>query len=59
MKTLIEFELEAFLVPDFVTTKRSPISGMESMTLSLKSLDSKTLEDLCSQFRAAVFRKAA
>lgn len=59
MKTSIEFDLEPFPVPDFVSTKRNFTSGVvDSVSLSLKSLDKKTLEDLCAEFRAAVLKKA-
>ena len=58
MKTSIEFELEPFPVPDYVNTKHSNNSKMDSVSLPIKSLDTATLEELCTQFREAVFRKA-
>lgn len=58
MKTTIEFDLEPFAVPDCVNTKRDPRADMSSTTLPLKSLDSLTLDRLCTEFRNAVFRKA-
>ena len=58
MKTSIEFELEPFSVPEYVNTKHSNKSKMDSVSLPLKSLSVATLEELCTQFRATVFRKA-
>ena len=58
MKTSIEFELEPFSVPEYVNTKHSNNSKMDSVSLPLKSLSVATLEELCLQFRQAIFRKA-
>lgn len=58
MKTSIEFELEPFTVPDFVNTKHSNSSKMDSICIPLKTLSTEALEELCTEFRIAVFRKA-
>jgi hypothetical protein len=58
MKTTIEVELQPFQTPNFVRVK-GKIGGMqETHCYPLSFLDPYTLEKLCDQFRAEVFRKA-
>lgn len=60
MKATIEIELKPFTVPNFVTpvpkTGRQDTEGTHSIPLS--DLDARTLEQMCDEFREAVFTKA-
>jgi len=57
MKATIEIDLEAFSVPNFVRTK-SLSNDEEGTAISIKDLDPLTLDRLCNEFRAQVFKKA-
>jgi len=63
----IEFELEPWLVPNFVRVVSKPIpkeTGIANYTLkdpiaiSLEDLETSTLCQLCDEFRTRVFSKA-
>ena len=62
MKAKIEIELQPFQVPNFVLAvpgTRSREDGFtEAAKFALSELSALTLEDLCDQFRAEVFKKA-
>jgi hypothetical protein len=58
VKAKIDFELKPFTVPNFAITERDPRLEIEETSLPLKALDSDTLDRLCNDFRAAVFKKA-
>ncbi len=55
----IEFELNPFKVPDSVTVKSKPRPRQEGFAnpvhFSLIELSVETLDELCKEFRAAVF----
>jgi len=62
MHTKIKVELVPFKVPNFVIAMGEPGAERDglmcSMAVSLSELDSETLNVLCSDFRAEVFKKA-
>lgn len=58
MKAKIDFSLRPFTVPNFVITERDPARDMDEVSIPLQTLDSETLDRLCRDFRAAVFKKA-
>lgn len=62
MKATLEVTLKPFTVPNFVLVEEAPVSRGEGFSPSegipLSALDSLTLDRLCNQFRAEVFKKA-
>ena len=62
MKANIELELQSFTVPNYVLVKEKPgrreEGFQEGMKFHLSELDSLTLDKLCNDFRAEVFKKA-
>ena len=62
MKTMIEIELQPFMVPNYVLTVQPPHPKQdgiqETPKYSLADLDPNTLDRLCDEFRDAVFKKA-
>jgi hypothetical protein len=62
MKASIEVELQPFTVPNYVLTVQPPRPKQEGIVetpkLALPDLDSDTLNQLCRDFRNAVFEKA-
>lgn len=62
MKATLQVELQPFQTPDFVHAVSKPAlkqQGMqESPRYPLSDLDPMTLDRLCDDFRAEVFRKA-
>ena len=60
MKATLQFELQPFVVPNFVRRKASGIElgREEEMTFPLSDIDALTLDRLCEQFRNEIFRKA-
>jgi len=59
MKTTIEVDLKPFPVPNFVMENR-PKAAHEAdpegtLKFRLNDLDSKTLDDLCEQFKTGIF----
>ena len=62
MKATIEIELQPFTTPNFVLAVSKPgmkQDGMQELpSYPLSSLDSWTLDKLCSEFRDEVFKKA-
>ena len=62
MKASVEFELQPFNVPNYVLVKEEPGQKQdgfkEGRKFHLRELDSVTLDELCWEFRDAVFKKA-
>ena len=62
MKATLQVELQPFQTPNFVRAVVSPglkQDGMQELpAYPLSDLDSETLDKLCNDFRAEVFRKA-
>ncbi len=62
MKATMEVELQPFQTPDFVFAVSKPAlkqQGMQELPrYPLSDLDPMTLDRLCDDFRAEVFRKA-
>lgn len=62
MKFTHEVELQPFRVPGFVFTVSGPRKREDGFTeapkYALSELDAETLDELCTQFRNDVFRKA-
>jgi len=62
MKVTIEVELRPFTVPNYVVLVGKPglkQDGMKELpSYPLRDLDSESLDKLCGDFRAEVFRKA-
>jgi len=61
MKVKIEVDLRPFTVPNFVMVNVAsrPMSDVDSEPkYSMADLDVDTLERLCSEFKASVFKKA-
>lgn len=56
MKTMVEIEVSGFTVPDSVIIVDG--HGVEGETVDIKLLDPGTLDRLCNDFRAAVFKTA-
>jgi CRISPR/Cas system endoribonuclease Cas6 (RAMP superfamily) len=58
----VEVELQPFTVPNFVLVKPRLGFRQEGITeapkFALSELDEQTLEQLCAEFRRAVFAKA-
>lgn len=57
MKATIEVTLKPFSIPNFVLLETS-LSNAEDKSIPLEQLDGDTLDRLCNEFRAAVFKKA-
>lgn len=62
MKATLHVELQPFQTPNFVRAVGKPgqrQDGMQELPCyPLSDLDSMTLDKMCDQFRAEVFRKA-
>lgn len=64
MSAKMEIELQHWIVPNFVTEKRTPnFKDREewrgdSPTYAISELTVETLSELCDEFRAGVFQKA-
>lgn len=61
MKATIELNLKGFRVPNFVTTTSELGTGENgdcATSIGLAMLEPETLDKLCSDFRAEVFKKA-
>lgn len=60
MKAQIDVEIEPFSTPNFarVAGKNLDQNRDDSAAVALSTLDALTLERLCDDFRAEVFRKA-
>lgn len=62
MKATLEVELQPFQTPDFARAVMKPgkreYGIQEAPCYPLSDLDTLTLDKLCSDFRAEVFRKA-
>lgn len=54
----INIELKPFSTPNFVILKRQNDGDKENKSFPLKELDSRTLSDMCDEFRKEVFKKA-
>lgn len=62
MKINVSMEIKDFTVPNFVVPITALGERQDGITFSdgipLSDLDSETLEQLCTNFRASVFKKA-
>jgi hypothetical protein len=62
MEAQISLKLKPFTVPNFVTVEPQPGKRQDgfkpALTYSLEALETETLERLCDEFVAAVFKKA-
>lgn len=61
MKTQIEIDLKPFTVPNFVIAAndlKAREEGCENQSFPLAYLSSETLDQMCREFRDAVFEKA-
>jgi hypothetical protein len=62
MKAILQVEVKEFAVPNFVSVVQAPgyrEEGFNPTTgIPLKELDASTLDQLCRNFRRAVFAKA-
>ena len=58
MKAMIELELQPFTVPNFVRPVENPDVSRDGQAIPLGALDSNTLDQMCREFRVAVFKKA-
>lgn len=58
MKVTIEVELQPFQTPDFVSAVWKRGFTLESFRYQLSDICPETLDKLCNDFRAEVFRKA-
>lgn len=58
MQTAIEIQVQAFSVPSQVLCYALPDPAKEPVRYPLNVLDAETLDRLCAEFRAAVFKQA-
>jgi hypothetical protein len=58
MKASLQVELKPFMTPNFVLVSGKTSENGHTTSVAIGELDSLTLERLCDEFRAEVFKKA-